>query len=259
LLVVIAIIAILAALLLPALATAKLKGQQTKCISNVKQMVTSGLMYVNDTGGFFAYVDPDSQVLSGDLWMGTLSNYWGALKVQYCPVTQNSPTPLPVANLAGAADSNWDWGDATPQWSGSYGLNGWFYIFQPGQFVGASSGDPNDLFGKPSALRRTSEVPLFFDAVWVDTWPEPSDTVYNPTADLYDPGYSTSSGMERLAIARHGSQSPGQAPRSVPIGKTLPGGIDIGFYDGHAQYVKLQTLWTYYWNLHWTPVANPPP
>jgi prepilin-type N-terminal cleavage/methylation domain-containing protein len=66
LLVVIAIIAILAAMLLPALSKAKMRAQQLKCISNLKQLTLSGIMYVNDTGGFIGYSDPN---LPGSLWM----------------------------------------------------------------------------------------------------------------------------------------------------------------------------------------------
>src|SRR5271154_125146 len=49
LLVVITIIAILAALLLPALANSKMQAQQTACLNNVKQMTLAGLMYMSDT------------------------------------------------------------------------------------------------------------------------------------------------------------------------------------------------------------------
>jgi prepilin-type N-terminal cleavage/methylation domain-containing protein len=52
LLVVIAIIAILAAMLLPALARAKIKAQAIKCISNQKQQSAGYLMYANDNRDF---------------------------------------------------------------------------------------------------------------------------------------------------------------------------------------------------------------
>jgi prepilin-type N-terminal cleavage/methylation domain-containing protein/prepilin-type processing-associated H-X9-DG protein len=48
LLVVIAIIAILAAILFPVFAKAREKARQTSCLSNMKQLGTSGMMYVQD-------------------------------------------------------------------------------------------------------------------------------------------------------------------------------------------------------------------
>ena len=53
LLVVVAIIAILAAMLLPALSRAREKARQAKCISNLKQLSLACLMYVNDNNEYF--------------------------------------------------------------------------------------------------------------------------------------------------------------------------------------------------------------
>ncbi|MBE6355817.1 MAG: prepilin-type N-terminal cleavage/methylation domain-containing protein [Lentisphaerae bacterium] len=55
LLVVIAIIAILAAILLPALNKARKSGLDASCKSNLKQVISAALMYVDDNDGFFIY------------------------------------------------------------------------------------------------------------------------------------------------------------------------------------------------------------
>src|SRR5438270_7237749 len=54
LLVVIAIIAILAAILFPVFAQAREKARQTACISNMRQMSTGVLMYVQDYDGNYS-------------------------------------------------------------------------------------------------------------------------------------------------------------------------------------------------------------
>lgn len=53
LLVVIAIIAILAAILFPVFAQAREKARQTSCLSNMKQLVTSSMMYSGDNDGMY--------------------------------------------------------------------------------------------------------------------------------------------------------------------------------------------------------------
>jgi len=67
LLVVIATIAILAAMLLPALASAKRRAEAINCVSNLKQIGVSLQMYVDDNG----------QRLPGPVWAGARASYNG--------------------------------------------------------------------------------------------------------------------------------------------------------------------------------------
>jgi prepilin-type processing-associated H-X9-DG protein len=138
---------------------------------------------------------------------------------------------------------------------GSYAYNGWLYSDM--QFP-----DPDDprhklLFATETSIQQPAQTPVFLDANWVDLWPLETD---HPSRDLHAgiPFEVPIDSMARCTIARHGGRSAASAPRNVAPGQKLPGAINMGLADGHAELAKLENLWNYYWHRDWQPPARRP-
>jgi prepilin-type N-terminal cleavage/methylation domain-containing protein len=261
LLVVIAVIAILAALLLPALSSAKLKAYQITCLGNLRQLAQITTIYHQDFG---KGIPRDSK---GDF---ILPRPLGASKIdtpdmRICPLAKQ---PIPRPAIDGGGRYSYNPGTAANAWcnpvtqnpkddyTASYAFNSWFDD-QPSTLLPPAAGI---FFRTAASVKYSSQTPFFCDSIDGLVAPHTNDLA---ATDLFLGDFqSVESGsfpMGSITIARHGPKPPTGAPHSLPPGQPLPTawGINVGFADDHAERVKLPDLWMLTWNLTWVPRGSP--
>ena len=149
LLVVIAIIAILAAILFPVFARAREKARQTSCLSNIKQIALSSLMYAQDYDEF-----PPPQLMwrpggaTFYTWCDLIQPYCKNLQLFVCP----SNPPWPASGGCGFGPTSAPCGPNVGGIWGSYSIN--WLLFDPIWSTQATLAD----FYKPA------EFGWYFDA-----------------------------------------------------------------------------------------------
>jgi len=292
LLVVIAVIAILASLLQSALAKAKDKANAIKCLSNLRQNVLGFKMAVDDDSGRLAYnvgLSADftpsfSAQTAQDQWR---AKQWGVPSAgSICPSApersekNRAPSSLSgppgfysgAVNAAWIADGTygpsywWSWFD--PQEPnrprrrvGSYAANNWVTGGGGWWDYNEANAVSKEHFRNEGDFERTSQSPVFADGIcwwwWIGWWWGPRATDF-PARNLVT-GLPTGApnGMAAFTIPRHGSR-PSNISTNYPSNLKLPGAINVTFYDGHAEAVKLEGLWQLYWHRDYRPPARRP-
>jgi prepilin-type N-terminal cleavage/methylation domain-containing protein/prepilin-type processing-associated H-X9-DG protein len=287
LLVVVAIIGILASLLLAALSGAKDKARAAACRHNQRQLALTYRIDLDDNAGRIWR----RSAAECAFWA---NEYGAAQKGWLCPsaplrctpqecirTSPHFPTPtyfFPMfygAGHCGRVEAAWhvkgedihipasnQFRISPGERAGSYAVNawlspwawygiwGWFWL---DEFSVRSADRWTPVFESESAIRLPVLTPIAADGVDLSVLPSASQ---EPAKNLFtgDPGYI---GMPCLTIPRHGRR-PARAPEVFDPARPLPGAINVCFFDGHVEQVRLEDLWKLQWNKAWQAPAKRP-
>jgi prepilin-type N-terminal cleavage/methylation domain-containing protein/prepilin-type processing-associated H-X9-DG protein len=240
LLVVIAIIALLMAILMPALQRVKGQAQRLTCRARLREWGLIFKFYTDDNDGYFnegwGYGDHHSgRPGEYGLWMNALRPYYkDNSDMLLCPTAtrpvendqdfgtfkawvREIPNRYPGINEG-----------ASKTFIGSYGINNWTnYMIEP-----RSGGREVKFFWKSvQNVERAYNVPVFADSTWHDAWPWSNDP---PPLDPDEFGWGSptvgSDEMKHFCINRHN------------------GFVNFLFLDWSTRLVGLKELWTLEWH-----------
>ena len=236
LLVVISIIALLLAVLMPALGKVKQKARTTVCMTSVRSFGLAFNLYASDHNDF---IIPLYFQQEGKFWSEKLIEYYDSDDLRICPEATKGLDPgtefthgnLGVSNY-GAPDKAWyhirtQSGESDEIFLGSYGTNGWAHKAEQGTAFGFNPADHWAKMSSPNA----SKIPLMMDCTWVSGYPLetdrplPADQYYNYWRGSYSYGQ-----MNRYSFDRHDKD------------------ISTTFFDGSTRAVPCEELWELKWH-----------
>lgn len=243
LMVVVGLIAMLFALLLPAVVKARAAAQSTECLSNLRVMGQAWTMYTAESKGRLLEYISRTPLTPDVAWQG----YW--LGVLDCYKVRGDSLLCPSASEPIPYEQTLPFGNVTYAWSGKYQSSGTPMRFNATTYrnssygynkyltAGATGGFGTD--GKATnigSVRDLSDVPAFMDAVFLDMRPNngSASSPVAPPPNLQGNNFPLSAPDHwRFLIARHGR------------------GINICMADGSARWVPLEETYMLVWKANW--------
>jgi len=222
LLVVIAIIALLMAILMPALNRVKLQAKTIACRANLKQWTVFFSMYTQDHDGKFQAGVGEGHV---NHWMYALKDYYHDDPAIRCCPTALKPVQDRNGQLTGQFNVFSAWGYGEDGCWGSYGINGWVENPPPSNTTVYEGFETNNNWRTPN-VKGAGYVPLFMDALRFNVWPLPADT----PPQTEDAAWESNEHTRRICIDRHN------------------GFINMAFLDWSVRNAGLKELWTLRWH-----------
>ena len=260
LLVVIGIIAILVALLLPALHRARQMARTTQCLSNLRQMDLGWIMYTSDNKGLlppYIWSTPGKPDIAWHTyWTGILADQGISGDLWYCPEAPAPSSPA-AGQWIGNAYTSWNGagqGVATgvrydasnvlnnSSQSGGYRQSSYGFNVHTAS-IPETPAAQYPIFGRSvTSLQPASNIPIFFDSVWIDAGPVNFAGAANPVAAPAVLDGTSAAGAAsptnehfRFLITRHARA------------------INVAMADGSASTVPLESLYMFNWAPNWTP------
>lgn len=231
LLVVIAAMALLLAILMPSLTSARHRAKSVVCRGNLKQWGVILSAYTGDNNGHFFRGMMDGQ---WNDWIEILEPFYGKVGgLTCCPLATKTRREGGQGVFTAWEDPEGDYG--------SYGLSAWVCSADPGAVFGDA------LYWRDSTVRGTSNIPVFLDCLGIAGWPDHSSLPPGNDGQLPQ-GVTLQEQMKNFCVNRHGN-----------------GTTNCLFMDWSVRPVGLKELWKLKWHRSfdtsgpWTQGHAPPP
>ncbi len=238
LLVVISIIALLMAVLMPALQRVRKQAKAVICQSNLKQWGTIHYMYNKDIDGGHFPARLHGGAGGYSRWVEVTRPYYSDTKISLCPeakkpLEEGGRHPFAAQLLKFSAGTGYEGEEGHHM---SYGFNAWLYN-PPASQVNLLHGRVSKPCWRTSNVKGASNIPLTFDCIWRGITP-----LYVDEPPEFEGFWTPTNNMSHVCIARHGKV------------------VNMVFLDfSTVRQVPLKELWDFDWSRDWNANNVPPP